>query len=94
MVRFEDMLLQAPAILKKIAECVESELSEPFRYQVKSSKGHGSGAGLVKAVLKSGDLEARLRSMSDEDIAFAVEHLDDELMRLFHYSLPAPAKAS
>jgi len=94
MVRFEDMLLQAPAIMKKIAECVESELSEPFRYQVSSSKGHGSGNGLVKAILKSGDPEARLRGMSDKDVAFAVDHLDTELMRLMHYALPALAKVS
>ena len=88
MVRFEDMLLQAPAVLQKIAECVETEMSEPFRYQISSAKGHGSGTGFVKAVLKSGSREARMRGMSDEDVAFAVEHLDAGLMRLMQYRLP------
>jgi len=88
-VRFEDMLLFAPAVMEQIANCVEAERPETFRYQVTAAKHHGSGNGLLDAIFKTGSAEARFKSMSKEDVAYAVDHLDKELMGLMQYSLPS-----
>ena len=59
-----------------------------FQYQIGSSKNHGSGTGFVKAVLKTGNHAARVRSMSPADIQYAAQHLDAGLMHLMKYTFP------
>jgi hypothetical protein len=42
-VRFEDLLFQAPAVMQQISECMGVDFNEEtFKYQTKSAKGHGS----------------------------------------------------
>jgi hypothetical protein len=90
LVRFEDMLLHAPTILHHIAECAGVPPVQKFRYQINSAKDHGSHTNFVKAVLKSGDAKARIRNMTVDDLEFAAQHLDVDLMRVLHYALPMP----
>jgi len=90
-IRFEDMLLQTPAVLQEIADCVGTIVKPQLQYQVKSAKAHGSGTDLLKALSKTGDAEARLRQLTPEDLAFSRRHLDPNLIRLFQYRVPPPA---
>lgn len=89
-VRFEDLLLQAPAVMQQISECIGSKPVSPgnFRYQTGKAKNHGSGVDLLHAVMKTGNITARLQGLTDADLAFAAERLDKDLMRIFQYETP------
>lgn len=88
MVRFEDMVFHGPAMMKKIAECAGVDVPEEFSYQTKSSKSHGSGTTFLKAIVKTGDVQNRVKRMSLDDLQFAAAHLDKELLDVFQYKLP------
>lgn len=88
LVRFEDMLLHAPAILKKVAECAGTTVPEQFTFQTASSKSHGSGTTFLKAITKTGNEPIRVEGMTKEDLEYAKQQLDPELMRLFQYRHP------
>jgi hypothetical protein len=90
LVRFEDVLLHAPAIVRQIADCAGAEVSTDFAYQITSAKQHGSHTTFVKAVLKSGNASARLHNLTADDLAYAAKHLDAELLTAMHYSVPTP----
>jgi hypothetical protein len=87
-VRFEDMLLHAPTILRIIGRCAGVDASSTFKYQVNSAKQHGSHTDFMNAILKSGNLEARIRNMTSDDVQFAVQNLDPYLMETMHYQMP------
>ena len=92
-IRFEDMLLHAPTIVRMIGTCVGIDNvtlnATPFHYQIQSAKGHGSHTDFVKAILKSGNVVARTRNMTQEDVQFAISHLDPQLMKAMHYNMPS-----
>ncbi|GKY92989.1 hypothetical protein MPSEU_000267500 [Mayamaea pseudoterrestris] len=86
--RFEDMILHAPTIMKIIADCAGTTVPDAFTFQSGSSKSHGSGTTFLKVVEKTGDAALRVARMSTEDLIYAKEHLDENLMRIFQYSYP------
>jgi hypothetical protein len=89
-VRFEDLLLHTRQVVDTIATCVgaaPSSSSSAFSYQINSAKSHGSGTGYVKAIFKTGDHAARVKSLTLDDVAYAGHHLDANLMQVFHYPL-------
>ena len=86
-IRFEDMLLQAPAVLAKVAECVGGQVREPIQYQRGSAKAHGSHTDFLKAILKSADSEKRRNSLTTEDLDYAASKLDTNLIDGFQYRL-------
>ena len=86
-IRFEDMLLQAPAIMAKIAECVGTEPRDPIEYQTGSAKAHGSHTDFLKAILKSADSEKRRKSLEPRDLEYARAKLKPDLMEAFEYNL-------
>eukprot|EP00977_Amphora_coffeiformis_P010891 scaffold2574_cov168-Amphora_coffeaeformis.AAC.3 len=86
-IRFEDMLLQAPAVLSKIAECVGAGVRNPIQYQTGSAKAHGSHTDFLKAILKSADAEKRSKLLAPRDLAYAAKKLDRKLLDAFHYKL-------
>jgi hypothetical protein len=89
-VRFEDMLYQAPAVTQKISDCMGVDFNaETFKYQTKSAKGHGSQTDFLHAVIKSGSETARKKGMTVADLRFTAQHLDVDLMRIFQYQTPA-----
>ena len=88
LVRFEDLVFQPVTVLREIADCVDGVLNDKIVYQVKSSKAHGSGTDYTKAIIKTADTKARPNNMTAADLAFAQQHLDPELMELFHYHFP------
>jgi hypothetical protein len=88
-IRFEDMLLKAPQVLAKIAECVGGDVRTPIVYQKGSAKAHGSHTDFLKAILKSADAEKRRHQLEQRDQAYAAAHLDKGLMAAFEYKLTA-----
>jgi hypothetical protein len=90
MVRFEDLLFQAPAVMKQISDCMGVDFDATnFRYQTNKAKLHGSGTDFLHAIIKSGNETARKKGMTEQDLKFAGQHLDADLMRLFQYQTPA-----
>ena len=86
-IRFEDMLLQAPAVLAKVAECVGGQVREPIQYQRGSAKAHGSHTDFLKAILKSADSEKRRHSLQPRDLAYAKSKLRPDLLEAFEYNI-------
>jgi hypothetical protein len=87
-VRFEDMLIHGPTIMKNIADCAGVTTPDVFQYQTGSAKGHGSGTTFLKALEKTGDPIKRKARMTKDDLEYAKEHLDSNLMKVFQYSHP------
>lgn len=86
-VRFEDLLWSAPTIMHHIAECMGTSLiSDVYQYQVKRAKGHGSKSGLLEAIVKTGNLAMRGAKLTKQDLEFARDNLDPEMMQNLHYS--------
>jgi hypothetical protein len=81
------MLLQAPAVLSKIAECVGTQVRDPIQYQRGSAKAHGSHTDFLSAILKSADGGKREHLLTAEDKEYAATHLDTDLMEAFHYNI-------
>lgn len=88
MFRFEDMLIHGPKVMKIIADCTGTTVPDVYSLQTQSAKGHGSGTGFLKAIFKTGNATARTNQMTADDIQFAAENLDAELMKTFLYSIP------
>ena len=86
-IRFEDMLLKAPEVLAKIAECVGGEVRDPIQYQRGAAKAHGSHTDFLKAILKSADAEKRGHMLEQRDKDYALAHLEKRLMDAFEYKL-------
>ena len=94
MVRFEDLLFQAPAVMQQISNCMGVDFNvEMFKYQTKSAKGHGSHTDFLHAIIKSGNETARKKGMTEADLTFAAQHLDIDLMRIFQYQTPVECVA-
>lgn len=87
-VRFEDMLLQPKRVLAQVAECVGTVVAAEWSYQTESSKGHGSHTTFVSAITKTGDAQRRVAGMTTEDLMYATNHLDNEIIRIFQYNIP------
>jgi hypothetical protein len=98
-VRFEDLIFHPKSVVQTVCECAGGELKHEsergFQYIVDSAKiteGHGSAkTGYVDAIIKYGSAKfPRWRSggMTDEDRAYATEHLDREMMNFFGYHYP------
>lgn len=67
---------------------MEGTLNTPIRYQVASSKTHGSGTDYIKALIKTADAKGRPYNMTAADMEYATKHLDARLMVTFNYNVP------
>jgi len=94
-VRFEDMLLHGPEVMKIIANCTGAQVPEKFFHQTKSAKGHGSHTDFLKAIFKTANPDLRISQLTEADLDYAATHLDKDLMRIFQYKVPTEvAKAT
>lgn len=97
MIRFEDLLLRPQVILEHIQECVQAEWTDDkvsfVTEAVKESeyfRKYKEQSGMVSGLVKYGqDNGRRTYSMQPQDIDFAEQALDAELMELFHYARPS-----
>lgn len=94
MVRFEDLLFAPEPLVRQIASCVGRNVTEPLLYQTRSSKSHGSNTDMIHAWIKFGRGATRFQNMTAEDVRFAKQRLDPELMKLFDYEVNDVTAAS
>ena len=94
LVRFEDLVFHPRKVTQTVCECAGGEMNKvPFKYIVDSAK-KGAGAhgkertSYVDALVKYGTEKGRYKGMDPADLAFARQHLDPELMKLFGYPYP------
>jgi hypothetical protein len=91
MVRFEDFLFAPEQLLQTIADCLGAELSQPVRFQIDSSKAHGSQTDLLHAFIKYGRGVGRSNNLTVDDWRYAADHVNPELMRIFQYQVVSPS---
>lgn len=82
------LVFQPRVALAEIADCLGATLREPLHYQVKSSKGHGSGSDFFNVIMKTADSSKRLHNLTMADRKYLEEHLDPFLMDTFGYRSP------
>ncbi|CAB9523102.1 expressed unknown protein [Seminavis robusta] len=99
MVRFEDLLFNVHEMVETVCTCVGGVPREKqFAYVVDSGKfgpghpekGASQHTNLIGAMVKYGTDKLRFKGMTDEDLLFAHENLDPELMAAFQYEVPPP----
>lgn len=71
------------SVLTEIGHCLNATISNPYRYQTKTAKLHGSGTDYVKALIKTAHVTTD--NMTQADISYAQQQLDADLMRIFRY---------
>jgi hypothetical protein len=86
LIRYEDTIFHAKQVFTAISECagMPQTTDHPFRPKLETAKSDTS-SDLVKALIKNGRREGRTSRMVREDLAYAAQHLDPKLMRLFEY---------
>lgn len=85
MVRFEDAIFHAEAVMDAIAECAGVDRVQPHQYFAGQAKSHGLSSNFLGTLSKYGTAEGRLDGMRNEDLAFARTALSPSLMNLFQY---------
>lgn len=97
-VRLEDLVFHAKEVTTKVCSCIGGSMSKDFQYitetaRVGDDKIHGKDrTNLIKWFTKW-HLEDRTQNMTTDDIAYAQEMLDPELMNIFNYQHPEPFSA-
>lgn len=96
-VRLEDLVFHPKEVISKICHCAGGTVKDDFQYVTETAKVggeniHGKAADRTNLFkwLTRFHLEDRLKNMTSEDHAFAREHLDSELLKMFGYLLPPP----
>jgi hypothetical protein len=99
LVRFEDLLFNVKELVHIVCECVGGvPRQEEFAYVVDSGKfgpGHpeqkgGQHTNLIGAMVKYGTDKLRFAGMTEDDLRYAYENLDLEMMMTFQYEIPPP----
>ena len=62
-----------------------------FRYHTDAAKGHGISTDMISAMSKYGKDRGRSRGYYLDDLVYAQNSLDKELIKLFHYTHPQPS---
>lgn len=83
-VRFEDIIFNPEEVMSAVATCAGLSVTPSYRAMLEPSKDHGSSSSLVSAMIRYSNVES-FDLMLAQDIEYAQEELDDELMRQFHY---------
>jgi hypothetical protein len=100
LVRFEDLVFHAEETTRKVCECGGGMIfTKKFRYIVNSAKkgasAHGKMSdrtGYVDALVKYGHIDKRYKDWdSAEDLKYARDHIDANLMERMHYSSIDPS---
>jgi len=93
MIRFEDVLYRQEDVIRKIRECIGADTNKSFVFRTSSPKWHGDPTDFVRALEKYATESLRCRGLNNDDRRYASEHLDPQLMRIFHYR-PIPLEAA
>jgi cell fate (sporulation/competence/biofilm development) regulator YmcA (YheA/YmcA/DUF963 family) len=91
-IRFEDLMFHAEHVVEKVCKCAGGKLAEgPFQYTTGSAKtgiSHKGSNGLVKSMLKYGDIQKRTHAYTPMDLDYAKSSLRSDVLDLFHYGTP------
>jgi len=91
-VRFEDLMFHAEHVVEKVCKCAGGNLAEgPFQYitdSAKKGKAHMGSNGLVKSMVKYGDVEKRTHAYTPMDLDYAKSSLRSDVLDMFHYGSP------
>lgn len=94
-IRFEDLLLHARAVITEICRCYGGTLVNETHIQYiatsakKPEHGHsGATSGFVEALLLYSNATNRVKSFTREDLLFANKTLNQTIMTLLSYSQP------
>jgi len=93
-VRFEDILFHLEETLTAICECGGGRIRKDASMHIKSESAKGSNgphtgaSGLYSAIKRYGHTDQRLDGMTQEDLEYAQETLNKDMMELFGYSFP------
>lgn len=93
--RFEDLLFHTQKVVDVIRDCVGATWrQDEFQFQTAPAKTHPyfakfkAPSSLVSALIKYGqdnNNQRRTGSMTEDDLKFARDHIDPELLQLLHY---------
>lgn len=95
-IRFEDLLLHAKAVITEICRCYGGTLVNETHIQYiatsakKPEHGHsGATSGFVEALLLYTNSTNRIKSFTGEDLIFANKSLNQTMMTLLSYAQPS-----
>jgi len=91
-IRFEDLLFHTKEIVQQICECGGGKLiNKPFQYIEDSAKGqqkaHNGANGRLSALTRYSNHSLRIHGFSQDDLDYASNYLDIDLMRKFGYNV-------
>jgi len=96
MVRYEDLLFHTQEVISKVCTtCMGGTI--PYKKvkllptSAKLASAHKSRTGLLEAMIHYGSAKRRLEGFTRDDVIFANQHLNTDLMTTFGYPL-APSK--
>lgn len=103
-VRFEDLIFHPQELLSTVCACAgavpkpDEDGITAFRYVVGEGKWgssvHKGSSNLISAMIRYGTDSGRLHSLTMDDLNYAHEHLDPELLRIFQYASPMAGSKS
>jgi hypothetical protein len=95
-VRYEDLLFHTQEVISKVCTtCMGGTI--PYKKvkllptSAKLASAHKSRTGLLEAMIHYGSTKRRLEGFTQDDLIFANQHLNTDLMTMFGYHL-APSK--
>lgn len=93
-IRYEDLLFHPQAVMEKVCSCIGGELKKrKFVMFLDSAKGeertHKGGSGFLESFLRTTKQNSRLSGFHKEDLEFAKNILDNDIMQYFGYKHPS-----
>lgn len=93
-VRYEDILIHADEIIPKICTCVGGKIHNNERGihliqdSAKDQQIFGKTGNLIESLSRYGNMKLRTAHLSQGDLIYSNETIDNDLMRLFQYNKP------
>jgi hypothetical protein len=94
-IRFEDLLLHTEHVIGSLCKCMGGDLhdSTNFYYLEESAKGysdvHSGANGFLESMIRYGNPVKRLEGWTYNDWKYAMDHVDERLMKKFGYRFPS-----
>mmetsp|Transcript_24368 Transcript_24368/g.44072 ORF Transcript_24368/g.44072 Transcript_24368/m.44072 type:complete len:491 (-) Transcript_24368:31-1503(-) len=91
-VRYEDLLFHAEAVLNQVCACAGGKMrlddAVYYKREPKEGNGHRSDSSFVKALIRYGSETTRISGFLPADLNYTQKHLRSDLMDTLHYSYP------
>eukprot|EP00566_Odontella_aurita_P013234 CAMPEP_0113535572 /NCGR_PEP_ID=MMETSP0015_2-20120614/5782_1 /TAXON_ID=2838 /ORGANISM="Odontella" /LENGTH=457 /DNA_ID=CAMNT_0000434845 /DNA_START=375 /DNA_END=1748 /DNA_ORIENTATION=- /assembly_acc=CAM_ASM_000160 len=92
-VRYEDILVHPERVIEAVCRCAGGDTNmDGFTFSDVNGKGnhgpHAGSNGLISALIRYGNVSKRQEGFSSDDLNYAENVLDSNLMQAYKYSLP------